>query len=100
MREDKVITRMIEIYCNQTHGTHKREICTQCSTLLEYSLQRLYNCPLQPNKPVCSSCLIHCYRDDMRIEIKKVMRFSRKRILLNNPILSLRYLLKKWTMTD
>lgn len=100
MHEEKTITRMIEIYCNNTHGTHKREICTECSTLLEYSLGRLYNCPLQPNKPVCSSCLVQCYREDMRAKIRTVMRYAGKKMLFFHPLLTVSYVMKKCSLID
>ena len=60
-----------------------------------YAHKRLTNCKFQNEKSTCSRCPIHCYKKDMRIKIKDVMRFSGPRILIYRPIEFLRHALNK-----
>ena len=92
--DDKKISKwMIEFYCRKNHKC--RELCTDCSSLYDYVLQRNNKCPFGTNKPVCSNCLIHCYNPQMRERIKTVMRFSGPAILFRKPVTGIKYLLKK-----
>ena len=36
-------------------------------------------------KTFCSNCRVHCYRSEMREEIRKVMRFSGPRMFFYHP---------------
>ena len=36
-------------------------------------------------KTFCSNCRVHCYRSEMREEIRKVMRFSGPRMIFYHP---------------
>ncbi|MFO7848709.1 MAG: nitrous oxide-stimulated promoter family protein [Spirochaetia bacterium] len=94
MDELKTLEKMITLYCRKHHGT-KQELCTECSTLLDYAFDRLEKCPLKPNKPVCSQCKIHCYKPEKREHIRKVMRFSGPRMMYKNPLGALGHLLRK-----
>lgn len=58
-RESKTIKQMIELYCRENYSLD--ELCTQCSTLLEYAQQRLEKCPFQGGKTTCAQCPVHCY---------------------------------------
>lgn len=45
-------------------------------------------------KTFCSNCRVHCYRPDMRAEIREVMRFSGPRMMLHHPVMAVRHLLE------
>jgi len=90
-RERRTVTTMVRFYCRRRHG-HSPEICEPCGRLLEYAMERLDRCPFGVNKPPCSLCKIHCYRDDMRTEIRQVMRFAGPRMLFRHPVLAIQHL--------
>ncbi|NBJ17032.1 MAG: nitrous oxide-stimulated promoter family protein [Dehalobacter sp. 4CP] len=46
-------------------------------------------CIFDEKKPICAKCKIHCYKAEMRQEIKKVMRYSGSKMLIKHPILAL-----------
>ena len=94
-REKEVITLMINLYCEKKHKTKKGQLCPECEELLEYAHKRLTNCKFQNEKTTCGKCSIHCYKKDMRIKVKEVMRFSGPRILFYRPIEFIRHLLDK-----
>lgn len=71
----RVVRQFIEVYCRQNHGRPGGELCPECDDLLQYALQRLARCPMDP-KPKCKACPVHCYRPDYRKRIQQVMRFS------------------------
>jgi hypothetical protein len=93
--ETQTVQKMIIIYCNKMHGTEKNELCCDCSDLLDYAKQRIDKCFYGDQKPVCSKCKVHCYKPEMRNQIKEVMRYSGPRMLWKSPVLSLRYLYRK-----
>lgn len=62
------------------------------AALLEYARQRRDRCPHGDNKPFCSNCPIHCYKPEMRQQMRAVMRYAGPRMLLSNPILALRHM--------
>ena len=67
-------------------------LCPQCQSLLEYSLSRLERCPFGNAKPSCARCHVHCYKPNMRKQIRNVMRYSGPRMLFYNPVLALCHL--------
>ena len=91
-RERKTIESMINIYCK---ANHKPKIipCNKCTNLIDYTYNRLKNCPFKGNKPICAKCTIHCYKEPERSIIKKIMRFSGPRMLLNHPILAIYHII-------
>jgi hypothetical protein len=86
-REQRTIRAMIDIYCR---GVHNRAegLCAECRQLLDYAIQRIDRCPFKENKPACAKCTVHCYKPEMREEIRKVMRYAGPRMLLSHPILT------------
>jgi hypothetical protein len=90
-REVRTIEFMIEIYCREKHGNHSG-LCSDCLVLKGYALSRLERCPFQDNKPACAKCKVHCYKAEMREQIRRVMRFAGPRMLLRHPILSILHL--------
>lgn len=66
--------------CSPLQGCDCR-LCPACRELLAYAIARRLKCPLDP-KPACKDCPIHCYKLERRAEIRKVMAFSGKRLIL------------------
>lgn len=88
--EKKVVSKMIAIYCHALH--HPGEgLCDACTALRDYALQRLERCPFGDDKPTCGNCPIHCYRSDMRLKIKAVMRYAGPRMMFRHPLDTLRH---------
>jgi hypothetical protein len=94
LNEEKTVSLMVELYCRKNHG-RDGILCSTCKSLLEYALHKLATCPLQPNKPVCSNCKIHCYIPEQRDHIRKVMRFSGPRMMFRHPVIGMNYMIKK-----
>lgn len=92
-REEQTIEAMLRLYCNHHHNTHSGPLCSLCIELKEYALKRLHLCPFQEEKPTCGNCLVHCYKKDMRQEVKKVMRYAGPRLFFKHPILTIYHLI-------
>lgn len=90
-REKEVVGLMIRLYCRKHHGG-KDTLCPSCQALADYAAARSDHCPFMETKTFCSNCKVHCYRPDMREQIRAVMRFSGPRMLLYHPVLALRHL--------
>lgn len=93
--EKKVVHKMISVYCKAKHNT-KQHLCEDCQQLFDYAFQRLERCPFGEKKPTCGSCSIHCYKTDMKIKIKEIMRFSGPRMLFLNPIYTVKHFYKEY----
>jgi hypothetical protein len=92
-REKKTISIMIEMYCRDQHGTTNHDLCGNCGALHAYAMQRIDKCPFCLAKPTCANCPIHCYKPDMRAEIKQVMRYAGPRMLKRHPILAILHII-------
>ncbi|CAE6924331.1 hypothetical protein ACOMICROBIO_GDFFDHBD_02181 [Vibrio sp. B1REV9] len=93
--EFKTVKAMVEVYCNDHHGTRHHDgggLCTECRELLEYAEVRLDRCPYGEDKPTCNKCPIHCYKPKPKEQMRLVMRYSGPRMLLKHPILAIRHL--------
>ena len=62
-------------------GLHRFPLCTCCRDFLAYAMARRLHCPLDP-KPSCKHCPVHCYRPGHREQVREIMRFSGRRLLL------------------
>ncbi len=91
-REAATVEVMIRRYCRLRHSGGD-ELCDDCVQLLDYSNHRLANCPFQERKTTCGKCPVHCYKPAMRERIREVMRTVGPRMMLTNPIMSLRHLI-------
>ena len=91
-REKKTVESMIKIYCNHFHKNIKG-LCPDCQKLQNYALTHLDGCRFQEDKPSCKKCPIHCYKEPMKTNIKKVMKYSGPRMLIIHPILSICHLI-------
>ncbi|MEO3111411.1 nitrous oxide-stimulated promoter family protein, partial [Turicibacter sanguinis] len=47
---------------------------------------RLSFCKFGDEKTACRKCPIHCYKKDMKMKVKEVMRFSGPRLLIYRPV--------------
>lgn len=70
-KDEKILKTFITVYCKKEHGT--QELCDDCSDVLEYALNRLRKCPLDP-KPMCKNCPVHCYKPNYREKMKTIMK--------------------------
>lgn len=93
--EKRVVEKMIAVYCNSKHST-KGVLCDSCAKLNQYAFERLERCPFGEEKPTCGSCSIHCYKPEMKAQIKKVMRFAGPRMFFLSPIYTLRHFYKEY----
>lgn len=84
---------MIGMYCRSHHNSGK-SLCENCEKLKNYSGMRLDKCPYGEDKPVCSECQTHCYKSDMREQIRTVMRWAGPRMILRHPVLAIDHLIK------
>lgn len=90
-REARTVEAMIRLYCRGQHGG-SQSLCPECARLLDYARQRLHACPFGEGKTTCARCAVHCYRPEMREEIRAVMRYAGPRMMLRHPLLTLCHL--------
>lgn len=91
--EKRTVTKMIHIYCAAKHNRYGK-LCPDCEDLNIYALNRLEKCRFGEDKPNCEKCPVHCYRPDMRQNIKEVMRYSGPRMLFRSPLLAILHLIR------
>lgn len=89
-REKATLQAMIEIYCRAHHGSIHHGYCQQ---LLDYALDRLVHCRFSKHKPTCAKCPVHCYKPEMREQIRTVMRYAGPRMIWRHPWLTIMHLL-------
>ena len=92
-REARTIEAMISIYCHDKHGTRGEALCEECTRLAKYAGMRLEKCPYQERKTTCAKCPTHCYKPDMRAEVRTVMRYAGPRMIWRHPYLAVMHLL-------
>ena len=92
-REKRTVSRMIELYCADQHGSPEGQLCPVCADLHAYTMLRLDRCPFQEAKTTCANCAVHCYRPDRREQIRVVMRYAGPRMLWTHPVMAVRHLL-------
>ena len=88
-RERETVEVMLSIYCRGTH--HNDGLCSECEELRIYSGRRLEACRFGEEKPVCGQCPVHCYKPDMRVKIKRVMRYAGPRMFFHHPGLAIEH---------
>jgi hypothetical protein len=86
----KIVSKMINIYCKGNHN-QKNGLCNACQGLLDYSIERIINCPMVDTKTFCSVCKVHCYSFKEREQIRQVMRYSGPRMLIYSPHLAIKH---------
>ena len=90
-RESQTVAVMIGGYCRARH--EGSELCPECEALRDYALDRLRRCPFGEGKTTCAKCRVHCYRPEMRENIRAVMRYSGPRMLLRHPLMAARHII-------
>lgn len=93
-REKQTVSLMILLYCEKKHGTKKKTLCAECEALRSYAMLRSDKCPFMETKTFCSNCRVHCYKPEMRENIKEVMRFSGPRMIFHHPIMAVRHVIE------
>ncbi len=94
-KEQYVVEEMIRLYCRKNHSREYRQtgqMCPVCQTLSDYAKLRSEKCPFMKEKTFCANCTVHCYKPQMREQIRQVMRFSGPRMLLYHPVLAVWHL--------
>ncbi len=94
-KEQYVVEEMIRLYCRKNHSEEYRQagqMCPVCQTLSDYARFRSEKCPFMKEKTFCANCKVHCYKPDMREQIRQVMRYSGPRMLFYHPILAIWHL--------
>lgn len=94
-REKKTMKIMVEMYCRSNHG-ETAGLCADCARLYDYSSDRIEKCPFHEQKPVCSKCPVHCYKQDMREKIRAVMRYSGPKMLFSHPVLGVTHIIDRF----
>lgn len=89
--EKYVVELMIRLYCRRREGN--TALCDECRELLDYARHRLSLCPFGERKGSCRKCPVHCYRPDMAVRMRDVMRYSGPRMMMHHPIHALRHLI-------
>jgi predicted amidophosphoribosyltransferase len=92
-REARTVRVMISLYCRRHH--RKGGLCSGCTELTDYALERLAKCPFQEGKTACVRCPVHCYRPEMREKIRAVMRYAGPRMMYRHPALALFHFVDK-----
>lgn len=99
-RDLRVVTRFIDVYCRHQHrdsekspvhlktynvaGIYGRPVslCAACRKLLAHAFVKRTHCPFDP-KPICKKCPDHCYAPRYARQMREVMKFSGRRLVLS-----------------
>ncbi len=84
-KEKKIISLMIDIYCKKHSDIDKDK-------LKNYAYMKIERCPRMKEKTFCSKCPIQCYNKEYQMQIKKVMKYSGKRLIFIHPLLVIKHL--------
>lgn len=89
-REMQLQNAMIRIYC-KNHHVYQGKICKECERLQSMTSRKLAFCNSGADKPTCLNCTNRCYTPVISKQVHTVYRYSRSRIWLRHPLLTLRY---------
>ncbi len=95
-RERRTIQVMVGIYCRKKHDSAAGCLCAECAALLEYAFQRIEKCPFKEDKPTCRTCPVHCYKKDMREQVRRMMAYAGPWMLVYHPILTVQHSWDEW----
>lgn len=101
--EIRLVDSMIDLYA-VAHHSYSSQVDAEnidaavpdTEALKAYTHKRIEQCRYRSEKQkktFCNVCPIHCYKPEMRRQIRAVMRYSGPRMLFRHPILSLQYLI-------
>lgn len=88
--EKQIIAVMIRVYCKAHH--QKGTLCNACEELQVYANARLDRCPFAEEKPTCRKCPHHCYKPNMRNQIREVMKYAGPRMIWSHPVMALKHI--------
>ncbi len=95
-----LLATFVRLYCDGLHGQRSRApvrlrhvdvaavcgapvlVCATCRKLLQHAFVKRISCPLEP-KPACKHCPAHCYAPSYREQMRAVMRYSGRRLVLS-----------------
>jgi len=92
-REYLTMRHMVELWCHDHHSAAASHPCPDCAEFLAYAGRRLQKCPYGQDKPTCSNCPVHCYKQAPREFAKDVMRYAGPRMMTRHPWLALLHVL-------
>jgi predicted amidophosphoribosyltransferase len=99
LRDLKTLALFIHLYCHYKHADSERKgvdlrthdvaaiagktivLCPECTKLLAHAFVKRTHCPMDP-KPMCKHCPNHCYHPTYRQQIREVMKFSGRKMVL------------------
>jgi len=96
IKDLRILALFTSVYCQDHHNCSRTPLaelpeqlavldrypcCKTCLDFLRYAIERRLNCPVTEN-PNCKHCQIHCYRAGHRDEVRKIMRYSGKRLIM------------------
>jgi hypothetical protein len=109
-RDLKTLVQFIEVYCQGLHAEEPKaavdgkvlslqelvgrevELCPQCAKLLTHALVKRSHCTMDP-KPQCKHCPRHCYHPTYRQQIREVMKYSGRKLVMRGRVDYLLHLL-------
>jgi hypothetical protein len=111
VRKDlKTLGLFISLYCRYRHGDDPKspaalkshdvteivgqpmDLCPACQKLLAHAFVKRTHCPMHP-KPSCKHCPVHCYHPSYRQQIREVMKYSGRKMILSGRLDYLYHLL-------
>ena len=96
----RTLAEFIELYCRQKHreesktktelktldvgliAGHSVYLCPECQKLLAHAFTKRMHCPMHP-KPACKDCPSHCYHPRYRAQIREVMKYSGRQLVMS-----------------
>jgi len=95
--EVRLVDLMIDVYA-AAHGDNPPSTDAEvldAEVLKAYAHKRIEQCRYRSEleKPFCNVCPVHCYKPEMRRQIRLVMRYSGPRMLFRHPVLSMLHLI-------
>jgi hypothetical protein len=99
-RDLHVLVKFVEVFCADHHDpkaihsiplrmhnlpemeSRQVHLCPQCTKLLQHAMVKRVNCTMSP-KPACKRCPRHCYAPVYRQQMREVMRYSGRKLVLS-----------------
>jgi predicted amidophosphoribosyltransferase len=106
----RLLVTFVRVYCENQHPAAERKafalrgfdmtrlarkplaLCPDCTRLLGHALVKRQRCPMNP-KPMCKHCPSHCYAPVYRQQIRQVMKYSGRRLVMRGRLDYLLHLL-------